>query len=396
MSGRDPDEAAERPSFSRPWERPADEVEAPVDEVEKEVEKSGEEVDLSDWEAMTGTPSGLDDLTHEHYVNATTEEHRDLAAEVTRLRDEEFEHQAVSATIPGVGSGLVSFEDVTGRRGVSEEDVEAAEQARSSDLALRVGSAVVLVGLFILSLLLGGWWFTSFVSLVMVVALGELYATLRRAGYAPLALIGLVGVVLMPVVAHTSGVTAMAGVAAAAIVATALAYSLVGRRRPLENAAVTVWGMAWVGLLAFAVPLMGASNPVAMVLLMVLLTALVDIGSYFIGHGFGRRPMAPLLSPNKTVGGFVGGIVTAMVAAFVLSTLPPYEEVGLGPALVLAVLIGILAPVGDLAESMVKRSLGVKDMGSILPGHGGMLDRIDSFLVTAPAAYLFMVAVGLL
>jgi phosphatidate cytidylyltransferase len=298
--------------------------------------------------------------------------------------------------MPGVDTGLVGFEDVTGRRGVTEEDVEAMEQARASDLTLRSASALGLVALLLGSLYLGGWWFTSFLTLAMLVALGEFYSTLRKLGYAPLALVGLLGMIGMPVLSHTSSLYASAGVAVSATVIVVLVYSLVARRHPLDNAAVTVFGMMWVGLLTFAVPIAASPHPFAYILFLGLVTAMIDIGSYAIGRGFGRRALSPTLSPNKTVEGFIGGLVAGVLTAAVLSTFPTYEEIGFTGSLVLGAVIAVVAPIGDLAESMVKRSLGVKDMGSVLPGHGGMLDRIDSFLFAVPAAFVFFHVNGLL
>jgi len=121
-----------------------------------------------------------------------------------------------------------------------------------------------------------------------------------------------------------------------------------------------------------------------------------DVGAYFIGRSFGRRLLAPNVSPNKTVEGLLGGLLLSAVVAAVLAVFPPWEEIGIARALITAGLIGILAPIGDLAESMVKRTLGVKDMGSVLPGHGGMLDRIDGFLFAVPAVYVLFRGFGLL
>lgn len=387
----------ERPGFRRPWEKPLEETDG--DEAGSDPEATSEdtpEVDLTDWESMAERPGELDDFSSESYVTATTEEYRGLAEEVTRLRDAEFERQAVVATMPGVDTGLVGFEDVTGRRGLSEEDVEAMEQARASDLTLRVASALGLVALLLGSLYLGGFWFTAFITLVMLVALGEFYATLRRVGYAPMALVGLLGVIGIPVLTHTSGISASAGVAVTATVVVVLFYSLVTRRHPLDNASVTVFGMLWVGLLAFILPLASSPHPVAYILMVGLVTAMIDMGSYFVGRGFGTRALAPALSPNKTVEGFLGGVAAGVLTAAVLSTFPAYEEVGFTGSLILGGILSLVAPMGDLAESMVKRSLGVKDMGSILPGHGGMLDRIDSFLFAVPAAFVYFLVQNLL
>ncbi len=253
-----------------------------------------------------------------------------------------------------------------------------------------------LVALLVGSLYLGGWWFTTFLTMIMLVSLGEFYATVRRAGYAPLSLVGLLGVIAVPVLIHATSIYSLAGVTVVATILVALAYSLARRRHPLENASLTIFGMAWVALLAFAVPLGASPHPVAYVIMVGLVTAMIDIGSYFAGRGFGRRALAPLLSPYKTVEGFIGGVVAGLATAAVLSTLPPYEALGFAGSMGLGDVLSLIAPVGDLAESMVKRSLGVKDMGSVLPGHGGMLDRIDSFLFALPAAYVFLLLRDLL
>lgn len=261
---------------------------------------------------------------------------------------------------------------------------------------MRVGSAVAVFGLFLGSLLLGGWWFASFVILVMVVAVGELYATLRTIDYRPVALFGLLGVLLMGVGAVNIGPLAIAGWAALTTVLTILFFSLAPRRHPLENATVTIMGMAWVGLLSFAILIEHGPNPVAYILFVVLLVAFNDMGAYFVGKSFGKRPLSPQLSPEKTLEGLFGGLIASLVVASILSTFPAWEGIGIARGLVIAAVVGMFAPIGDLIESMVKRSMEVKDMGSVLPGHGGMLDRIDSFLVAVPAAYFVLRGFGLL
>jgi phosphatidate cytidylyltransferase len=348
-----------------------------------------------DWDAMAKR-NDLDDFTSEEYLKGTTQEYQGLAEEIERASTEEWEQQAVAASLPGVESGLVGFGDVSGTESESEESYEAAEQAASSDLAMRIGSALVVFGLFLGSLVLGGWWFTIFVILLMVVSVGEFYSTVRSRGYKPLALFGLLGVVLMGVGAETVGPMAIGGWAAAATAGTILFFSLAPRRHALANAAITTLGMAWVGMLAFAILIAGGPHPVAHIIFLVLVIASNDVGGYFVGRSFGRRPLAPNVSPNKTLEGFIGGLVLSAMVAAVLAVFPPWEEIGITRALVTAGLIGILAPIGDLAESMVKRNLGVKDMGSVLPGHGGMLDRIDGFLFAVPAAYILFRGFGLL
>jgi phosphatidate cytidylyltransferase len=377
--------------FSRPWEEP---LETPVDD-EAETETSTRAqpgAGFLEPDAEGSEPS----ISEEAYLSATTAEYRDLAEEIARGgTDHPANMPAVAATMAGVGTGLVDFADVTGRPGVSEEDVEHVEQAAASDLTLRIISALVLLGLFMATLFLGGWLFTIFVGAVMVVAVGEFYATLRRHGFVPVALFGLLAVLGSAVAAHLGGPGPMLVVFLATIVAVTLFFSVLPRRRPIDNAATTILGAAWVAPLALAAAVRQAPDGVALILMIVLLTAFFDIGSYFAGRAIGRHPLAPILSPKKTWEGFVGGIVTAVAVAALLSTVD-YFILDLRPALILTAIVVLLAPLGDAAESMIKRSLGVKDMGSVLPGHGGMLDRIDAFLFVVPFAYLYFRTIGLL
>ena len=315
---------------------------------------------------------------------------------MSRASEEEWQLQAVAATVPGVDSGLVGFEDVTGNPLDSEEAYELTEQAASSDITMRVASALIIFGMFIGSLLLGGWWFTGFVALLMIVGTGEYYSTVRVRGFAPVALFGLVGVVLMALGAHTAGAVAIGAWAGAITALTILLFSLSVRKNPLENAAVTVVGMVWVGMLSFAVLVGNGPRPVGNIMFIVLLVALNDSGAYFVGRSFGRRKLAPSISPTKSVEGLIGGTVVTFATAAVLSTFPVWEHIGLGRSMAVALLVSLAAPLGDAIESMVKRSVGVKDMGSVLPGHGGILDRIDGFLVVVPAVYVLFRGFGLL
>ncbi|MEX2653689.1 MAG: phosphatidate cytidylyltransferase [Acidimicrobiia bacterium] len=376
----------DRPTrFTRPWEDPDSDVSSDSEDAPEVIEDREDEV-------ASGVGSAhLEDYTHDDYLAATTREYQGLAEEIAAAGDLEYERQAVAASMPGVGSGLVGFEDVTGMPGVSEEDVEAAEQARTSDLTLRVSSGLVLVGLFLGCLFLGGAWFTAMVTVVMVMSVGELYATLRSRGFRPVALFGFLGVVGGAIAAHVGGVDALASTLVAAVTGVALFYSVVVRRDPLENAAVTVMGMVWVSLLSFAIVIGRAENAVELVMLLVLLTASFDIAGYFVGRAFGRRRIAPKVSPRKTVEGLVGGIVVTAALASILSTIPAYDFMDFSGAILLALVVSLFAPLGDAAESVVKRALDTKDMGSILPGHGGMLDRIDALLFVVPVGYFVFV-----
>jgi phosphatidate cytidylyltransferase len=411
--------ASEPPSrrFARPWEEPLEPdgpappepvpdfpvspppvqpEESPPEETQPEESPPKDGQPEEDEPMLPLAGEEVASLSEEAYLAATTAEFRDLAEEIARASQEEpAAPTAVAAAMPGVGSGLVDFEDVTGQKGISEEETELVEQAAASDLTLRVITAVVLLALFVGTLFLGGWLFTAFVTAVMVVGAGEFYATLRRQGYVPLALFGLLGVVGAAIAAHAGG----PGPALTAVVATAvvvvLFFSVVPRRRALDNAAVTVLGTAWIALLTPAIVIGQAPQGTALILLVVLTSGIFDIGAYFVGRAFGRQPLAPVISPKKTWEGLIGGIVAAAGAAALLSTID-WFPVNLSQALVLTLIVIVMAPLGDAAESMIKRALGVKDMGSALPGHGGMLDRVDALVFVVPAAYVLFLTAGLL
>lgn len=380
--------------FDRPWENPEAEEEEPGSEspAERASEPNGEPdsepVGEFDGETSLADRSyPFSDFTHDDYLQATTREYRGLAEDVTRAGTEEVTRQAVAASMPGVGSGLIGFDDVTGLKGQTEEELEHEDQQRASDVTVRIGTGIVLVGLFVGTLLLGPVWFTGFIAAVLVASLGEFYTTARSQGYAPVAIFGFAGALGGAMGAHLAGVFALPVAVGFTLVATTLFVAITGRRHPAENVAVTMMGMAWVLMLSFAIVIGTAENAVALIVLVVLLTASLDIGAFFIGRSFGRRPLAPLISPNKTVEGLVGGVIAVMAVSGILSTLPPFP-ISFVQSLWLAAAVAVLGTLGDLAESVVKRALDVKDMGTILPGHGGMFDRIDAFLFVLPGVYL--------
>ncbi len=116
---------------------------------------------------------------------------------------------------------------------------------------------------------------------------------------------------------------------------------------------------------------------------------MADTGAYFTGHLIGKHKLAPLVSPGKTVEGFIGGIVASILAAFFCKFIF-WREFAFVPCLILGTLIGIVGPIGDLSESLIKRSVNVKDSGQFIPGHGGLLDRVDALLFTAPTVYYYV------
>jgi phosphatidate cytidylyltransferase len=224
---------------------------------------------------------------------------------------------------------------------------------------------------------------------VLGLAVAELYSATRRAGYKPAVLLGIAASAALPLAVYWRGLDAIP-LLAFLTVAFAMLWFLVGAETesPLLNIGVTTFGVFYVGLLGSFAALMlkgWGDDGIGILIGAVVATVSYDVGGLVIGRTAGRAPLSAA-SPNKTVEGLFGGmIVCVLVTTVVVSQIHPWG--GAGDAFVLGVAAAIAAPLGDLCESMLKRDLGVKDMGSILPGHGGLLDRFDALLFVLPVTY---------
>ncbi len=392
---RDPDAADEnvvplRDEGRHPSEYPTEEVGEP------DSGEAGEQFDLDfSWlgEPESEPEADAEDLSAEEYSRASTRDYDDLAKLVEEADASGSTPQAVSVVMPGLDHGVVGFEDVTG-----EAEPEEGEEP---ELFTRVATAAALVAVFVVALFIPEpTAFAALVFLVSLAALAEFYGTVRASGFNPMVLIGLLGSAAMLAgawFAGTEGPYAAAGFTAGTVAVLALWYVLTGMHRPLENGALTLLGVLWVPLmLSFAMPITNSPDYRPLILFVVVVTATMDISAYFIGRGLGRTRLAPALSPSKTVEGLVGGAVVALGVGAGLTLFSYFDVLELTEAIGLAAVILVFAPLGDLTESLAKRSLGVKDMGSILPGHGGLLDRIDGLIFVVPAAYYAMVWMGIL
>ena len=162
----------------------------------------------------------------------------------------------------------------------------------------------------------------------------------------------------------------------------------------IESMAVTLFGLIYVAWLSNFITRINFANDNGryFVMLLVVVTKFTDMGAYLVGSSIGRHKMIPRISPKKTWEGTIGGVAFAVGGAFLCRWAMPSEMTGLTTqhAVVIGVLLGAAAVIGDLAESLIKRQAGVKDSSTVLPGHGGALDLIDSFLFTAPLLYVYM------
>lgn len=263
------------------------------------------------------------------------------------------------------------------------------EGAPERDIAVAVGTGVAFAVLAVLAFASGPVWAATLATAVVVLAAVEVFDVLRRAGYRPASLLGLVGTAALMIGAYQRGERAIPLVLFLTFVFTMLWY-LVGvvKARPTISISATFLGLMWVGLLGSFATLMlryPDREGIAFLVGAIVATVANDVGALFFGRRFGGSAMAPTISPNKTWEGLVGGtFLTFVVCLIVVREMSPWD---LGTAFWLAAVVSVVAPLGDLCESMVKRDIGVKDMGTLLPGHGGILDRFDALLFVLPAVY---------
>ncbi|MDA8293930.1 MAG: phosphatidate cytidylyltransferase [Actinomycetota bacterium] len=280
-----------------------------------------------------------------------------------------------------------------------EEPGARSSRSHGAQVAPRGGGAVtrVVTGLVAAAVALAAFAGGAVTSLVLVAvvvtfAAGEAYGALRSAGYRPATLLGLVGTVALLVGAYTKGPEAVPLVLVV-LVAFSFVWYLFGvdHSPPLAGVASTVLVVAWISLMgAFGALLLAPSafphrHGVAFLLGAIIATVANDVGALAFGAWLGRHPLAPRVSPNKTWEGLIGGTVVSVVVSIgLVGAMHPWTA---SSAAVLGVVVSIVAPIGDLSESLLKRDLRVKDMGRLLPGHGGVLDRIDAMLFVLPATY---------
>ncbi|MBT8194602.1 MAG: phosphatidate cytidylyltransferase [Acidimicrobiia bacterium] len=349
------------------------------------------------------------------FVAEPTQEHVGLAETISTA--DAPEPSAVAATMPGVDHGHVGFEEFDEDLHFDDPDAVDVEEAVAgpdadgdesygSDLTLRAASGVILVALLAATLWAGGVVFLLFIGAIALAAQIEFYAAVRKSGFRPMVLFGLLGGLGALIGTYVQGADAIrqapVAIPAALGLTVVATFAWYGSQEsppadPWRNGLVTILGVAWIpALLALVFPMaeLERSDRLQVIIVILIAVAAFDVGSYFVGRALGSRKLSPILSPNKTVEGLIGGIIATVIVALLAAALVDIFDLGTALAVALGVIVA--SPLGDLAESLMKRSLGIKDMGQLIPGHGGVLDRIDSYLFAVPIAYLVLRWTGLL
>jgi phosphatidate cytidylyltransferase len=259
----------------------------------------------------------------------------------------------------------------------------APRRRERSELGARIFTAVPAIAVALFLVIEGGVIFTFGLFVLGCICLHELYAMYDRAR--PVRLAGFVALAGLLVAAQYGDQFQVLLVLVAAL-PLIFALNLLQPRPTVGGLSVTLLGIYWIGLaLAHAVLLRGLPHGLGIVLDVLVGTFLGDTGAYFGGKLFGKRPLAPIISPNKTVEGLLIGMVCTVAGVWIAGR---YQEWLPGThALVLGLGVALVAPVGDLFESFVKREARTKDSGRLFGAHGGALDRLDAVLFAAVVGY---------
>lgn len=268
--------------------------------------------------------------------------------------------------------------------------------ARRPMLAKRLLVTIVLLPIGIAAILAGGWYFTALVAVFMSLAAWEYSNLFHTAGLKPATALVVGGTLLLVIGRNINGLTSAAWMISLVILLS-MTYHLFsyefGRDQAATDFAVTLAGVFYIGWFgAYFISLRNLPEGKWWVMVVLPAVWFADAGAYFIGKRFGRHPLSKRLSPNKTWEGYLGGIITGVLLTALFTALwrvaaGTDSAITLLRGVVVGLVMSIFPTLGDLGESMIKRQVGVKDSGNILPGHGGVFDRIDSWLWAVVLGY---------
>jgi phosphatidate cytidylyltransferase len=272
-----------------------------------------------------------------------------------------------------------------------------------SELARRVIFAVAAIPVVVAAIYVGGALLATLLACVAAVAAWEFLRLARATGANQSDFLGIALAAIVPLVVHAQYLRLVTVPVTLYVLVVLAIFSIAiwthgPERNPLRVVAVTIFGTVYVNCITYIYALrhhdyvIGGAAGTALALFPLLITWATDIGGFFVGRAVKGPRLMPRVSPSKTISGAVGGLIFAAVVGmvYVPLVLRPMAHLALRPASIIlfSVIVAAVSMVGDLAESLLKREAGVKDTSHIIPGHGGVLDRIDSLLFALPVSYL--------
>ncbi len=260
-------------------------------------------------------------------------------------------------------------------------------------LRQRVISAIVAIPILLAAIWFGDPWLSIVVSLFVLLGTFEFYRLGNSAGWQPFSIIGIILALLFILNTHSDDAktTPLLITGAILIPLTRVIWQYDGQRAFI-NWIWTVAGVFYVGwMMSHFLLLRDLDDGRSWVLIALFATFASDTSAYFTGRALGKHKMAPAISPGKTWEGAIGGLVGAAAATVALIVITGVDDIGYAKIIPLGFLISIFAQVGDLTESALKRNADTKDAGSLIPGHGGVLDRLDSIIFTIVLVYYYVI-----
>jgi phosphatidate cytidylyltransferase len=364
----------------------------------------------SDWadadfseDALTDSTTHVGELAEASIIDDDESFERDLAER--RRRTPRGRAARTMVTTPPAATAAAATATPP-RRAPRPSDADAGDHRPSGptagrDLPTAIATAAVVAVVALICFTQGTFWTVLLAAAIVGLGTLEFTAGLQARGFRPASSLALVCAVLLPIAARQFG-TAAYPVFFGLMVVFSLLWFLweITPGRPLLGVATTVLAFAYVGGLGgFAGLLLASPDGVGLILGVALCVITYDVVGFFVGSQFGKSPIAPRVSPNKSFEGTLAGMIGAVLMGWILvggvifGGIYPWSP---GKGAVLGLFVAAGAFLGDLCESMLKRDLGIKDFGSLLPGHGGVLDRFDSILFCLPIAYYLAAQLNIL
>lgn len=255
----------------------------------------------------------------------------------------------------------------------------------------RIWTALLGIPLLLFFVSKGGYWYGLVILVISILGLKEYFFLMNSGGWEPVKLAGYLFLPLALLAVYKDNLNLIISLWVFFFISFALFPVFFYTKVKYWETALSFWGVVYTGgLFSFliAIRLLPAGFLLTLFLLIVIWSA--DIFAYFVGKAFGKNPLAPGISPKKTVEGAIGGLLAGSLAGVLLSVFLPLEFLNYFYGGILGLLLGLAGTLGDLNQSVLKRSVNVKDAGDLLPGHGGILDRFDSLLFAAPLFYFLV------